>query len=407
MLFLRFHIFLTIIIPQLPSNLRTFDVEALFEQQFGFPLKRYYQFIYAFMMHAMMERAQKPEDAPIDGALRVSWFQKTALPSEQVKEMFKTVCFSLHNLPDKKPPFGYGDFEFLRDNPYFQHEDAIYCLDYEYAVAKLESGALWRVLKTLESPKRLPYLGFWGQVFEHYVAWLFTVYADKGRNKLYPAPFYEHEKNRSICDAIVICGSTAVLVEAKLATCSAPVRYSGDYQQFKKYLEDRLVAGTDRPIGVSQLVNAVETLASLPSADAPPLLRGITKFIPLIITKDEIGSSWMTNAYLNARFREKLNRKKCKKYTVTPLVSMSISTLERSLAALSDHAFSDILQDRIRADRKLAQPFEAASSYVPIGPARKVFKHMEIMHNLTDELIDDFGMVEEGGNESSPAPEAI
>jgi hypothetical protein len=397
MLFLRFYIFLTVIIPQLPSNLKTFEVETLFEQQFAFPLKRYYQFIYAFMMHAMIERNEKPVGIPIDGALRISWFKKTTIPPDQVGKMFNTVRFSLDDLPEKKPPFGYGDFEFLRDHPYFDYGDAMYCLDYEYAVTKLESGALWRVLKALDPKRRMPYLGFWGNVFEHYVAWLFQTYADKNRNKIYPSPIYEHDKNRSICDAIVICGSTAVLIETKLATCPAPVRYSGDYKQFKKYLEDRLVIGTDRPIGVSQLLAAVETLATLPVAALPPWLGGITKFVPLIITKDEIGSTWMINAYLNARFVEKLNRKKCKRYVVAPLVSMSASTLERSLAALSNHAFSDILEDRIRADRKLGRPFEAASSYVPSGPARKVFKHMEIMHNLTDELINDFGMVEEEG----------
>ena len=116
--------------------------------------------------------------------------------------------------------------------------------------------------------------------------------------------------------------------------------------------------------------------------------------MPLIITKDEIGSSWVTNTYLNARFAKKLNRQKCKRYVVTPLVSMSVSTLERSLAALSDHALSDILEDRIRADRKLGRPFEAASSYVPTGPARKAFKHLEIMENLTDQLVAEFGMVD-------------
>jgi hypothetical protein len=404
-LFLRFYIFLTVVIPKLPDNLRTFDVEALFEQQFGFPLKRYYHFIYAFIIHAMMERAEKSQSA-IDGALRISWFQKTAIPAEQVSRMFNTVSFSLDDLPDKKPPFGYGDFEFLRDHPYFSHGDAMYCLDYEYAVTKLESGALWRVLKALDPKKRMPYLGFWGNVFEYYVAWLFQTYADKSRNKIYLSPMHEHEDNRSICDAIVVCGSTAVLTEVKLATCPAPIRYSGDYKAFKKYLEDRLVAGTDRAIGVSQLLNAVETLATLPVAALPPWLRGITKVIPLIITKDEIGSSWMTNAYLNARFVEKLNRKKCKKYVVTPLVSMSVSTLERSLAALRDHAFSDILQDRIRGDRQLGRPFEAASSYVPRGTARLISKHMEIIRDLTDELINDFGMEEEVADSFRP-PETI
>jgi hypothetical protein len=400
MLFLRFYIFLTVIIPQLPANLRTFEVDALFEQQFGFPLRRYCQFIFSFIIHARTERDEKAAGAPIDGALRASWFKKTTIPLDQISKMFDTVSFSLGALPDAKPPFGYGDFEFLRDHPYFKHDDGMYCLDYEYAVAKLESGALWRVLKALDPSKHMPYLGFWGNVFETYVGWLFDTYANKGLNNFYPSPMYEHEENRSVCDAIVICGSTAVLVEAKLATCPAPVRYSGDHQKFKKYLEDRLVTGTDRPIGVSQLLNALQNITTLPSAALPLCLRGIKKFIPLIITKDEIGSSWVINGYLNARFAQK--RKRWKRHIVTPLVSMNVSTLERSMATLSDHAFSDVLEDRIREDPKLSRPFEAASSYVPTGAARKVFKHLEIMRNLTDQLIADFGMVDDQIDESPP-----
>lgn len=47
-LFLRFYIYLTVIIPRMPSPLVTFDVWALFQQVFGFPLKLYYLFLYAF-----------------------------------------------------------------------------------------------------------------------------------------------------------------------------------------------------------------------------------------------------------------------------------------------------------------------------------------------------------------------
>src|ERR1041385_1798929 len=102
MLFLRFYIFLTIIIPQLPPNLKTFDIEALFEQQFGFPLKRYYQFIFSFIIHSTIERNSMPAGLPIDGALRVSWFQKTAMTDEQVTQMFNTVCFQLTDPRDNK-----------------------------------------------------------------------------------------------------------------------------------------------------------------------------------------------------------------------------------------------------------------------------------------------------------------
>jgi hypothetical protein len=202
----------------------------------------------------------------------------------------------------------------------------------------------------------------------------------------------------------VVCGYTAVLVEAKLATCSAVVRYSGDHQKFKQYLEDRLVTGTNRPVGVSQLVAAVETLTVLPDGDKPSFLRNVRKFVPLIVTKDEIGSSWVTNMYLNARFGQKLNWRKCKPYTITPLVSMSVSTLERSFGALSKHAFSDILEDRIRGDRKLGRPFEAASSYVPTGPARGAYKHWEILESLSSDLIADFGITDGPGPEPVSTP---
>ena len=98
MLFLRFHIFLTVIIPQLPDDLRTFDVDARFGQHIGFPLKRYSQFIFAFIMHARLERNQ-PACAPIDGALRMLWFKNSTVPIEQISQMFDTVSFSL-----KRPP---------------------------------------------------------------------------------------------------------------------------------------------------------------------------------------------------------------------------------------------------------------------------------------------------------------
>jgi len=54
----------------------------------------------------------------------------------------------------------------------------LYCIDYEYAVLKLESGALWRVLRKQPEKKKKCYLGFSGNVFEDDVAWLFETYAN-------------------------------------------------------------------------------------------------------------------------------------------------------------------------------------------------------------------------------------
>ena len=103
---------------------------------------------------------------------------------------------------------------------YFATTDALYCLDYEYAVSKFESGALWRVLRKVSEKKKGAYLGFWGNVFEDYIAWLFEIYSNAQLNLFYDSPSYEHE-DKPICDAIVVCGTTAVLIEAKLGTCPA------------------------------------------------------------------------------------------------------------------------------------------------------------------------------------------
>jgi hypothetical protein len=391
-LFLRFYIYLKHIIPAMPDQLVTFDVWAEFEREFGFSLKLYYLFIYSFTMHAQLEREDlKLGDVPGHGGLPISWFDTTVLTRAQVDEMFKTVCCELSDLPDKKKIHGYADCEYLRDHPYFRHGDHLYCLDYEFAGAKLESGVLWRIAKNMPKPRRLSYFGFWGEVFEAYVAWMFDIYPDKAKNAFYRAPRYENTKDKlPICDVIVMCGTTAVLIEVKLGTCAADVRYSGDYVQFRKFLEEKLVTGTDRPIGVSQLVTAIKNIRSLPRESLPVWLREADKFLSLIITKDDIGSSWMTSAYLNARFKQSLAAQDIEDERVGPLMSMSVATFERSIYSLRTTALSEILEDRIKEDPQLGRPFEAGSTYIHRGMPRGIHKHIEVLHEVTEELEKDF-----------------
>jgi len=396
LLFLRFYIYLTVIIPRLPAHMRTFDVAEEFEKVFGFPLKLYSQFVYAFTLHAMTERTQvKIGDVP-EAGMPTSWFKKTILTEEQISAMFDTVCCRLSDLPDKKAVHGYADFEFLKDHPYLRVDDKVYDIDDEYAVAKLESGALWRVAMSMPTNRRLSYFGFWGDVFEEYVNWIFETYANKAKNAHYPCPRYPNDRDhKAICDVLIMCGPTAVLIEAKAATCAASVRYSGDYKLVREYMDKRFVEGTDRPVGVSQLLTAIDNIGTMPKENLPEWLRGVKKIIPVIITKDDIGSSWLTNAYLNARFQKKLNRLKYKKLTITPLVSMNVASLERAVAAMQEMAFSDVMEDRIHEDPKLSRPFEAASSWVHRGTPHKMDKHIEILTQYSEEMQADFGMAEE------------
>jgi hypothetical protein len=386
--FLRFYIFLTINIPRLAAGLKTFDIPTLFEKQFGFQLTTYSHFIFCFSMHAMILRGKNSLESALDSGIRMETFKHTKVGQEQVNEMFATVSFDLDALGDSKPPIGYADFEFLRDHPYFLQNGEIFCLDYEFALGKLESGALWRLLKGLDKEQREPYLSFWGSVFEDYVSWLFETYASSEMNKFYPAPRYEDGSNEQICDAIIICGSTAILIESKLATCRADVRYSGDYKKMRQFLEDRLVSGTDRRVGIGQLVRALDNITGARLTSLPPWLSSIKKFIPVIVTKDDIGSSWVVNGYLNKRFKQE--KKKYKHYIVTPLVSLSISTLERLMKTLEELPFSAVLEGRIQEDKELNRPFEAASKYAQSGIPGRLTAHMKILEELLANVAADF-----------------
>ena len=69
-----------------------------------------------------------------------------------------------------------------------------------------------------------------------------------------------------------------------------------------------MVVGRTKPAAVNQLLKAIAKITTSPSV-LPPWLRNIRKFIPLIITRDEIGSCWAINGYLNERFEDDLQRK--------------------------------------------------------------------------------------------------
>jgi hypothetical protein len=387
--FLRFYIWLTKIIPRIPANLLKFDLEAEFQKLFPFPIITYAEFIATFAMHAGRERQTQTYDKPIDATLRKAWFKNTNISEATIEQMFETVSFSLDKMPKPKDTLGYGDFELLKDRPYFLFNGEMYMLDYEFALGKLESAVIWRVLRSLPDNKKDPWLSYWGMVFEEYVTWMFATYARSALHILHPNPTYVNSTDQ-ICDQIIICGNTAVLIEAKLATCTAADRYSGDYERVRDYLEEKLVKNK----GVDQLLNAVKRLGAK-GADVPDYLKGINKIIPVIITRDDVGGCWGVNAYLNKRLKDQLSTKSHKGIVVTPLVSMNISCLERMMWVLQEKAFADVMEERIEADPTLRQPFDAAVKYVQHGAAPKLHAHVEAYKELSERLVVDFGMKEE------------
>jgi hypothetical protein len=394
---MRIYIMLTVNIPRLTAKgPLPFDVAAEFEKVFGFPLKLYINFMFLMMMHATIQRDELQLKYQVVNPLGPLWLASTTLTSETIHQVMATVSFDLAKMKLPGKPNGYADFTFLRANPYFSHESNYFCLDYDFGFNKLESGVLYGVLDNLPKELREPYLSFWGPIFEDYLAWLFETYASAKHNTYYPSPTYTN--GNQICDAIVICGTTAVLIEAKIATCDIKTKYSGDYKLMKSYLETKLVGTPKKRKGVTQLLAAFDAIVKGPKDALPPYLAKMNKIIPLIVTKDEVGSSYIINTYLDKRLEEQINRKEYRPYTITPLVVMSVGTMERAMSSLAKMSLGAILEDRIGANRELSRPFEAASKYVHKGTARNMPEHMKLMSGAINEVMKEFGIKEDDGS---------
>jgi hypothetical protein len=401
---MRIYIMLTVNIPRLASKgSLQFDVPAEFQKVFGFSLADYTNFMFSLLLHALKERDARQANTEPPSPVGPYWLKTTTLSEETIHKVLATVSFSLDAIAPPKKSHGYADFTFLRDNPYLRDGEHYFCLDYEFALGKLESGVIYRVLDNLEPDRKDPYLSFWGPVFEDYLAWLFESYVSTKYNTYHSSPTYAD--GTEVCDAIVICGGTAILIEAKIATCNIKTKYSGDFELMKKYLEAKLVGTQTKRKGVWQLVKAIENLKTKSTEFLPPCLARVNKIIPLIVTKDEIGSSFFINTYLNERFESQFKRKDYRPLVITPLVTMSAGSLERAMRPLAKMAFSTILENRITTDRQLGRPFEAASKYVFKGTARSLPKHMELLTGALDDLMKSFGMKEEDGSPAKMTPD--
>jgi hypothetical protein len=128
-------------------------------------------------------------------------------------------------------------------------------------------------------------------------------------------------------------------------------------------------------------------------ADLLPIVYGQRPFLSVPFTfMESIPGCGPLNKYLNDRFEGDLNRKKYKPFSICPLVSMSIASLERCMKELRIRQFSEVLQQRIKANRDMIWTFEMASKYVGRGPARNLPEHSAILHKYSEEMIAGLGL---------------
>ena len=223
-------------------------------------------------------------------------------------------------------------------------------------------------------------------------------FANGSLNRFTAEPTFEGTMEE-VCDGLIICGTSAVLLEYKGGLLAANAKYEGALETLRSNLEKKFVGTQDNRKGVLQLVNSIEVLfAGARKAISGVDVSNIKKIYPVLVIHDDIGGAWLMNAYLNERFRTlskgrftRLSNKTGSKIIVTPLFCISVDHFEIVAEALANDRLTDILEARYRGEKELRLPFLTVENPVLGERARRIPKFLnDEMREFTNRLKEKF-----------------
>jgi hypothetical protein len=338
----------------------SFDIPALFYEATGVRFKTFEALM--FGVFTRLVNVQQASKDPREFGIPVAYFDKLPIETTEISAFFRAISatpeeYAAGLLASAPRP---NDFRVIRDKPLLRIAGHCFPLDAHSGFEKFETSVYWSILGHLPDERKKSFPSFWGTIFEDYVLWLLAESVDAQLNRLHSNPKYAHDAQREVCDAIVVCGRTAIFIEIKGNTITSEGKYGSDVDRLRNELEKKYVGTEDNRKGVRQLAAAIHKTCSRAGADAVGGvdLNSISTVIPVLITRDDIGGYFVVNAYLNARFKELMGRTRYQK-SITPCVCMCSDTLEKLTPYFCDTSFADILSSRIRNDKTLRAPFFA------------------------------------------------
>jgi len=335
------------------------EIRQVFERATGVPLNDYFALCFATLCRYFDLDLTKFQQDTSSFVLSRNWFRTTPIAPSIVgnflAEISATALEFRASLEKKSGPP--NDFTVFRSRPIFGNGEAHFLIDPIFLAEKIESGVFWRVHQALPDASRLRLHQDWGLAFEKYVNWLIGESIDGSLNRLYPNPKFA-DTGEEVCDAILLCGDSALFVESKGTTFTADAKYGTDPNLLRDEIEEKFVETEGRRKGVGQLALRIEEVFRRKNPRRIEELdtSRIGKVFPVLVTRDDIGAALVMNAYLASRFRERFHRKSVS-VTVTPPFSLSAQDLEMICGYLEGASLADLLEERYRNDRGLLSTF--------------------------------------------------
>jgi hypothetical protein len=343
--------------PELRGKEPYFDIEKDFGELTKVPLLTFQSLLFGSLARLHQFDPQAYTTDPRNYALSRTWFNSTRVAPDVVDQFLALVSATPAEFKSAfdKANQGNSDFTPFRDRPLFRDGDLLFLIDFAFLAEKFETAPFWTIHNSLpDRPTKDALHGFWGRVFERYSCEVLRRSAVQPVNVVHESPAFTDKQKGQVCDVIVVCGSSAAFVELKGATFSSLAKYGSDYTRLKAELDSKLV---QEPKGSAKAVHQLKRAIELTCySEHPEPVNGIDlsrikTVYPLIVTRDDIGSIFGVNAFLQVRFDAVVHRKQMRK-TITPLFCINAEDLERLTAYLKDISLTDLLDAHYRANRQ-------------------------------------------------------
>lgn len=356
----RSTLLLSTIAERLRSRPEYVDVATLFEKGSGIPLQLYQTLAMAVLSKYLTLDWERFSHDPNAFFVGEEWF-KTA-DFQHLAEALKFLDGVSSSIEDLKNEItarnlGRDDYTAMRSRPLLLNAGRKYPFDTVFLIDKLEMGPFWIASRTTSGKDTDRLHSFWGLLFEEYINWLLESSISPATNELHPSPSFS--TGEQICDSLIVCGESLVLIESKGGIFRGSAKYAGDPCTLHEEIDKQFV-GTDRKRkGASQLAHSIRRLFEKTSHENIPDvdMSRIRKIFPLLVIRDDIADAPLLSHYLYLKFRQLAPRKNIRPRIVTPLFCMSASDFELISAYLSDVALSDLLEIKYRRDPQMLAPF--------------------------------------------------
>src|SRR5574340_63469 len=328
------------------------DIKQAFIRTNNISIEEYTALCAGIMSHYLSLDYVSLRKREVSILLQKSFFDPAIIQPERVSAFMSKVSADENSLKAAFDRRNSGTFEMtpFRNFPLVrQAGDRFFCIDTRFLADKLESGIFWSMLDSLPQKDRTTLHRLWGYSFEAYVNHVLQDAVSSTSSVFMASPVYERT-GAQVCDGIIVAGTDAIVLEYKGHTFRAESKYSGDLSALENEINEHLVLK-----GVSQVAAAIEGLFS---GESTYRIRGldlskIKRVFPVIVTRDDLGGSYLMSRYLNGKFKKIINRRSFRPIVICPLFSLSAEGVETLSPYLAYRTFGQILEGWYRNDPAL------------------------------------------------------